>query len=77
MSGLPKRYVTKICNQIAWVSSIIRRGDWNFVCQDWRMTLAQAEVGDFTYVDPPYVGRHTGYFDLWSDEVKLSSWQLH
>jgi DNA adenine methylase len=63
-----KAYVTKICNQIAWVAGIIRRGDWTFVCQDWRMTLAQAEEGDFTYVDPPYVGRHTGYFDSWSDE---------
>jgi DNA adenine methylase len=61
-------YVTKICNQISWIASVIRRGDWAFVCQDWRETLKAATPNDFVYVDPPYVGRHTDYFNSWDEE---------
>lgn len=60
-------YVTKICNQIDWIAKVIRRGDWIFVCQDWRTTLRQATSSDFLYVDPPYIGRHTDYYNSWDD----------
>ena len=67
----PERYrpalITKISNQIAWASAIIRRSDFTFVCQDWRTTLSQAQENDFIYLDPPYVGRHADYFNKWSD----------
>lgn len=61
-------YVTKICNQIAWISGLIRHRDWTFVHQDWRSTLQAAGEDDLVYVDPPYVGRHTDYFNSWTDE---------
>lgn len=61
-------YVTKIVNQVAWVRAALEGADWEFVCQDWRATLAQSRAGDFVYLDPPYVGRHTDYYNQWSDE---------
>lgn len=61
-------YITKICNQVAWVSSMMRGKDWEFIVQDWRETLALAREGDFVYLDPPYNDRHTDYFNQWGAE---------
>ena len=47
-----KAYVTKIANQVAWVSTQMRGNDWTFRVQDWRPSLAVAELGDFIYLDP-------------------------
>jgi DNA adenine methylase len=60
-------YVTKVVNQVAWVRDTLRHADWSFICQDWRKTLSLCEVDDFVYLDPPYVGRHTDYYNQWSD----------
>lgn len=60
-------YVTKIVNQVRAVSEIVRDRDWQFVVGDFRQTLAQATAADFVYADPPYAGRHTDYFNGWSD----------
>ncbi|MGA7932128.1 MAG: Dam family site-specific DNA-(adenine-N6)-methyltransferase [Kovacikia sp.] len=60
-------YITKICNQVAWVSNILQGKDWTFMVQDWRETLAGVTPGDFVYLDPPYIGRHTDYFNNWRD----------
>jgi DNA adenine methylase len=61
-------YVTKICNQISWVSEQMRDKDWRFLSQDWRLTFGEIEKDDFVYIDPPYNSRHTDYFNKWSDE---------
>lgn len=58
-------YITKICNQVAWVARILHGKDWQFIVQDWRTTLATATAHDFVYLDPPYIGRHTDYFNQW------------
>ncbi len=58
-------YVTRICNQIAWVSQVMAGKDWEFVCADWKATLAGAQPSDFVYADPPYIGRSTDYFNGW------------
>lgn len=64
-----KAYVTKITNQIRYLEECFARFDWNFVCQDFRESLAQ--VGDkksvFIYCDPPYIGRHVDYYNSWSE----------
>jgi len=68
----PERFapalVTKICNQIAWASRQMSGRKWTFAVQDWRDTLALAGDVDFVYLDPPYVGRHTDYYNQWSGE---------
>lgn len=60
-------YITKICNQVDFVSEVMKGKDWEFVISDWKDTLAQAKPEDFVYLDPPYIGRHTDYFNKWDD----------
>lgn len=61
-------YVTKIVNQIKQVAFFIENNDWEFVCQDFRTTLADLGENDLVYCDPPYIGRHVDYFDSWTEE---------
>jgi len=67
----PERFraalITKICNQLQRAERIIHASDWEFRCQNWQDTLAQADAQDFVYLDPPYVGRHADYFNRWAD----------
>ncbi|MFM2172226.1 MAG: hypothetical protein RLZZ54_153 [Cyanobacteriota bacterium] len=68
-----KAYVTKIVNQIEWVSAVIEKGNYTFICQDFEQTLKTAGEDDIVYCDPPYIGRHVDYFNSWdaSCEKKL------
>ena len=64
-----KAYVTRITNQVQHLADIMDGKDWRFQCCDWRKTLAECESDDFVYLDPPYIGRHTGYFNTeWEDK---------
>lgn len=67
-------YITKIIHQISWVKKMMKGRDWKFEVADWKTTLAKADKNDFVYLDPPYIGRHTDYFNQWSeqDAVELS-----
>jgi DNA adenine methylase len=68
----PERFrpalITKIVNQVEWARRAIAGKDWTFVAQDWRVTLAGARPGDMIYCDPPYVGRHTDYYNSFTDD---------
>ena len=70
-----KAYITKIVNQIDWVSKCATLGDWTFLNQDFRITLACATEDDFIYCDPPYAGRHTDYFNTWTKANEKSLYQ--
>ena len=61
-------YVTKICNQIAAAERIIRRGDWEFINQNFIDTINRAKAGDIIYCDPPYYGRYVDYYNGWTEE---------
>lgn len=67
----PERFrpalVTKITNQVEWAKKIITGKDWKFVSQDWRSTISCAQPNDIIYCDPPYVGRHTDYYNGFTD----------
>jgi DNA adenine methylase len=63
-----QQYVTKICNQIKWLRRTMEDKGWTIAVRDWRNTLAQAQPEDFVYLDPPYIGRHTDYFNSWSEQ---------
>jgi DNA adenine methylase len=67
-------YITKIKNQVRWVRKVIENRDWQFEYCDWNETLSRAEKDDFVYMDPPYIGRHTDYYNNWplKEAIKLS-----
>ena len=67
-----KAYITKIVNQVDWVSKCARLSDWTFLPQDFRQTLAGVTETDLLYCDPPYAGRHADYFNSWSDAHEKS-----
>jgi len=67
-------YITKIVNQVQTISRVVSVSDWEFRVADFRESIATAEADDVVYADPPYAGRHTDYFNGWSeqDEVDLA-----
>ncbi|WP_251615273.1 DNA adenine methylase [Pumilibacter muris] len=68
-----KALITKIVNQVSLIQDIIlQHGDkWKFVCCDWTQI---EKYNDFDckkslyYFDPPYVERHSTYFDAWTED---------
>jgi modification methylase ecoRV len=74
-----KAYITKVCNQVAFVEQKIRKNNWIFLCQSFEQTIRRVDtVGAFfedvlIYCDAPYIGRHVDYYNGWTekDEVKL------
>ncbi|MBI3944463.1 MAG: Dam family site-specific DNA-(adenine-N6)-methyltransferase [Armatimonadetes bacterium] len=60
-------YTTKIVNQVAWAARQMRGRRWQILHQPWEQTLGMARKGDFVYLDPPYIGRHTDYYDSWDE----------
>lgn len=60
--------VTKIANQIDWAAEVMSGKDWEFAVQPWHETVASAQANDMIYCDPPYVGRHTDYYNGFTDE---------
>jgi DNA adenine methylase len=68
----PKRfaqaYISKICNQIQAVAYSCALGKYEFICQDFSETISIANENDILYCDPPYIARHTDYFNGWKEE---------
>jgi len=67
-------YVTKIVNQLAVVSQIIKpEPDWLFYNKSFENIIPLASENDIIYCDPPYYGRHVDYYNGWTeqDEEKL------
>lgn len=60
-------YVTKITNQVSWVSKLIKAKDFTFKCQDFKKTIDEASSNDVIYCDPPYIDRHVDYYNGWVD----------
>jgi DNA adenine methylase len=69
-------YVTKIINQIRQVSQALNLYEWQFMCADFRQTIALAAENDLIYCDPPYIGRHTDYFNGWSEQDEQDLFDL-
>lgn len=65
-------YITKIVNQVKWAADVMMGKDWEFLCADWSDIIVHAKAGDFVYVDPPYAGRFSDYFNKWNDNDSVS-----
>ncbi len=63
--------ITKIVNQVQNISQIIESGDYTFINQDFQDTLKEINSNDLVYLDPPYIDRHTDYFDSWLEEQEI------
>jgi len=63
-----KAYITKIINQVKWISEVLLKRNWILKCQNWEDTLSDIQTSDFVYLDPPYIGRNTDYFNNWNIE---------
>ncbi len=61
-------YITKIINQVSYVSHLFTVNDFIFKCQSFEETISDACAEDIIYCDPPYIGRHTDYFNGWKEE---------
>lgn len=66
-------YVTKICNQVKAVRTIIQNGDWEFNNVPFEETILRAGENDLIYSDSPYFGRYADYYNTWTeaDEERL------
>jgi DNA adenine methylase len=68
-----KAYVTKIKNQVSYIQNFVKMTEVDFLCQSYEKTIAEANYKDIIYCDPPYIDRHTDYFNGWNtqDEYNL------
>lgn len=62
-----RAYITKIKNQIKAVEQCLSVYNWSFVCQSFETAIEDSPDNSFIYCDPPYIGRHTDYFDSWNE----------
>ncbi|MDI9408336.1 MAG: Dam family site-specific DNA-(adenine-N6)-methyltransferase [Candidatus Pacebacteria bacterium] len=68
-------YVTKIVNQVAAVTHKMKKG-WVFSNGDFSSLIENATESDLIYCDPPYYGRHTDYYNSWSEEDEYRLFEL-
>lgn len=71
-----KAYISKIVNQISYVYNLLKAKKFDFICQDFSKTIAAAKSNDIIYCDPPYIDRHTDYFNGWSEEDEKQLFSL-
>ncbi|BAW79812.1 DNA adenine methylase [Candidatus Nitrosoglobus terrae] len=67
-----RAYVTKITNQVTWVTNIIKAKDFSFKCQSFEETISQTTKDDIIYCDPPYIDRHVDYYNGWDGDHENS-----
>lgn len=66
-----KSLTTKICNQIQQIQELINNNNWSFTLSDFKNTIANnidENITNIIYLDPPYIQRHTVYFQNWIEE---------
>lgn len=69
-------YITKIVNQVTDIRNVMKGKEWEFSTNDWRICLEEVEEQDFVYLDPPYIGRHTDYYNTWSEQDSADLHQI-
>lgn len=68
----PERFrpalITKIVNQVKWISDILERRNWRFIHCSWKELCRMPAKNDIIYLDPPYIGRNSDYYNKWVDD---------
>ena len=65
-------YITKIVNQVKNIQVIITNNDYKFICCSFEETIKKATENDLIYCDPPYIDRHSDYYNQWKEEDESS-----
>lgn len=60
-------YVTKIVNQVSYVSRLLKMKEFVFKCQSFDETISKGGGDDIIYCDPPYIDRHVDYYNGWNE----------
>jgi DNA adenine methylase len=68
-------YITKISNQIKNVRQILSARNFTFRCQDFSETFKEIRNSDIVYCDPPYIDRHTDFYNSWDSTNELKLYQ--
>jgi DNA adenine methylase len=66
-----KNFINKTLNRISKIKEIMKNKEWEFYNRDWKDVLPLVNKDDFVYLDPPYVGRHTDYYQKWSNDEAI------
>ena len=61
-------YITKIVNQVDYVTQLLKNKNFIFKCQDFKKTITLGTAQDIIYCDPPYLDRHVDYYNGWNHE---------
>jgi DNA adenine methylase len=69
-------YITKIVNQVHHLSCLLQLKDFEFKCQGFEETIAEASADDVIYCDPPYIDRHVDYYNSWEDRHEKSLYEV-
>ncbi|MDR2064112.1 MAG: Dam family site-specific DNA-(adenine-N6)-methyltransferase [Prevotellaceae bacterium] len=70
-------YITKIVNQLSAVSQIVQpEPDWQFYNTNFTEIIPLATEDDIIYCDPPYYGRHTDYYNGWTEKDEENLFHL-
>jgi len=69
-------YVSKIVNQISQIQQIMQYKEWEFRVGDWKECVENIETDDFIYFDPPYTGRHTDYYQKWTENDTVELYRI-
>lgn len=71
-----KSYITKIVNQVKFVSERSKVAKWKFFKKNFIDVLSLVDTDDFVYCDPPYIGRHVDYYNGWDENEEKTLYKL-
>ena len=66
-----KAYITKIVNQVDYISKLLKFREFEFVCESFENIIRYANEEDVIYCDPPYIDRHVDYYNGWNEEEEM------
>jgi len=73
---LNRAQVSKIVERIHQIQQIMRGKELEFRVGDWKECVNGVELGDFVYLDPPYIGRHTDYYQKWTENDTIELYKV-